>query len=152
MSKPQHIEQLVNKFLDGRTSNAEEQELYKWFSQTDVPREWAELKSMFIWYSKGMPENNLEANIPTSKYRPRIIRWAVGWSIAAAIAISLGIYLWSAPDSPQQTINIYEGSYIVRSGIRCDDITYIESDIEQLLAKADMIEQHADELLAWADM
>lgn len=152
MNNQRHIEQLIQKFLDGRTTNAEEQELYRWFSETDVPQEWAELKAMFAWYSAGMPESEIEESVPAATRRPRTMRWAIGWSIAAAIAVAVGISLWPTKESTPPEINIYEGSYIVNSGIRYDDIAYIEEDIEQLLAKADEIERHADELLAWAEM
>ena len=60
MKTREEIAILVEKFLDGRTSNQEEQMLYDWFSANDVSEEWQPLKEMFAWYADGMPEKREE--------------------------------------------------------------------------------------------
>ena len=156
MKTREEIAILVEKFLDGKTTNQEEQMLYDWFSANDVSEEWQPLKEMFAWYADGMPEEQIvlsEELQPqkrgVSLHLPRrVIRWiSVGVGIAAMVAVVLIATL-----RPHQSeFNIYEGSYIVEAGVRNDDIASIESEIEAMLLRAEAIENHANELLAWAD-
>lgn len=156
MKTREEIAILVEKFLDGKTTNQEEQMLYDWFSANDVSKEWQPLKEMFAWYADGMPEEQIELSEElqpqkrgVSLHRPRrVIRWiSVGVSIAAMVAVVLIATL-----RPRQSeFNIYEGSYIVEAGVRNDDIASIESEIEAMLKRAENYEQQANDLLAWAD-
>lgn len=161
MREHKHIYDLVEKFLDGRTSNAEERELYAWFQENEVPAEWQELKAMFRWYEAGMPDiNNTHSSqlteqptpdtqyTATSRPRRRVRIWFTGAALTAAASIAA--LLWLTPTTP--TIDIYEGSYIIEAGVMCDNSEYIRQDIEELLARAELIEQSADELIAWADI
>lgn len=166
MREHKQIYDLVEKFLEGRSSNAEERELYAWFRENEVPAEWQELKVMFEWYEAGMPEisdshNNTLTEQPapdtqhtsiaqptrTTRPRRRVRIWLTGASITAAASIAA--LLWLTPTPP--TIDIYEGSYIIEAGVMCDNSEYIRQDIEELLARADEIERHADSILALAD-
>ena len=160
MREHKHIYDLVEKFLEGRTSNAEERELYAWFRENEVPAEWQELKAMFEWYEAGMPEINnahsgqlseqptpVTQHTATSRPRRRVRMWLTGAAITAAASIAA--LLWFTPTPP--TIDIYEGSYIIEAGVMCDNSESIRQDIEELLMRADEIERHADSLLALAD-
>ena len=160
MREHKHIYDLVEKFLEGRTSNAEERELYAWFRENEVPAEWQELKAMFEWYEAGMPEINnahsgqlseqptpVTQHTATSRPRRRVRMWLTGAAITAAASIAA--LLWLTPTPP--TIDIYEGSYIIEAGVMSDNSESIRQDIEELLARADEIERHADSLLALAD-
>lgn len=160
MREHKHIYDLVEKFLDGRTSNAEERELYAWFRENEVPAEWQELRAMFEWYEAGMPEiNNAHSDqlseqptpdtqhTATSRPRRRVRMWLTGAAITAAASIAA--LLWLTPTTP--TIDIYEGSYIIEAGVMCDNSESIRQDIEELLMRADEIERHAENLLALAD-
>lgn len=149
MSKDRYIEALVEKFLDGRTTNAEEQELYAWFATADVPKEWTDLKAMFAWYREGMPEITSlveSAPKPKSRFSLSLRRGVMAISTAVAVAV-VAVLMW--PSSHK--VNIYEGSYIIESGDYCDNIEYIQEDIEALLQRADDIERRSDELLALAE-
>lgn len=149
MSKDRYIEALVEKFLDGRTTNAEEQELYAWFATADVPDEWTDLKAMFAWFSGGMPETTSlveSATQPKSRFSLSLRRGVMAISTAVAVAV-VAVLMW--PSSHK--VNIYEGSYIIESGDYCDNIEYIQEDIEALLQRADDIERRSDELLALAE-
>ena len=161
MREHKHIYDLVEKFLEGRTSNAEERELYTWFRENEVPAEWQELKAMFEWYEEGMPKiNNAHSDqlseLPThnaqhtntSHPRRGVRMWLTGAAITAEASIAA--LLWLTPTTP--TIDIYEGSYIIEAGVMCDNSESIRQDIEELLARAELIEQSADELIAWADI
>lgn len=157
MKSRDQIAVLVEKFLDGRTTNAEERELYAWFSSAEVPEEWSDLKEMFAWYEEGMPEQTQQ----TVKPRSRRSMWLALGSMAG-IAASVALIITLMPSDiddyvdvslpAHNQVNLYEGSYIVEQGVRSDDLAYIEGDIEELLERADNLEQRADELLAWADI
>lgn len=160
MREHKQIYDLVEKFLEGRTSNAEERELYAWFRENEVPAEWQELKAMFEWYEEGMPEINnahsgqlseqptpVTQHTATSRPRRRVRMWLTGASITAAASIAA--LLWLTPTTP--TIDIYEGSYIIEAGVMCDNSESIRQDIEELLMRADEIERHANSILALAD-
>ncbi|MBQ8775784.1 MAG: hypothetical protein IJZ50_08070 [Alistipes sp.] len=156
MKTREEIAILVEKFLAGKTTNQEEMMLYDWFSVNDVSKEWQPLKEMFAWYADGMPEEQIELSEELQPQKRgvslrsprRVIRWiSVGVGIAAMVAVVLIATL-----RPRQSeFNIYEGSYIVEAGVRNDDIASIESEIEAMLLRAEAIENHANELLAWAD-
>ena len=150
MTQKKHIEQLVEKFLDGRTTNAEERELYAWFRSNDVGEEWVELKA-------GMPEKRTEETLHMELKRPRPERrglWlAVGAVAGVAASVVIAITVWLTFDNGSSNdLSIYAGSYIVDGGVRYDNINDIEGDIEALLERAELIEQSADELIAWAQL
>ena len=151
MDKLHYIESLVDRFLEGRTTNAEERELYEWFATADVPDKWSDLKAMFAWYAEGMPDKAAPV-----KPKPRMTlrrRWrvAAAGAVAACAAIVIILLPHGNTEPQMRTYNIYEGSYIVEAGIRYDDIEVIEDDIEELFARAEAIELEANELIAWAD-
>lgn len=155
MTQKKHIEQLVEKFLDGRTTNAEERELYAWFRSNNVGEEWAELKAMFAWYEAGMPEQKAEETPHIELRAPRAERrglWlAVGAVAGVAASVVVALTVWLTFDKNQDNgLSIYAGSYIVEGGVRYDNIEDIEGDIEAMLERAERIEQSADELIAWA--
>ena len=75
--------------------------------------------------------------------------WLTSGAVGTGIAATVATLLWFTPARP--TFDIYEGSYIIEAGVRCDNSDYIRADIEALLERADNIEQKADMLLALAD-
>lgn len=148
MKHKDDIKQLVERFLEGRTTNAEEHELYEWFSTADVPEEWSNLKSMFEWYAAGMPADSDD----TSQHKSHKIgtRW-VGWVVGVAAMVAMVVLIFRDYDTKTE-IDIYEGSFIVAEGVRYDDTALIEQEIEAVLLRADALERKADTLLAWADL
>ena len=91
------------------------------------------------------------AHAPTPRHaspRRRTI-WLSEAAIGTGIAAAIAALLWLTPARP--AFDIYEGSYIIEAGVRCDNSDYIRADIEALLKRADNIEQRANMLLAMAD-
>ena len=93
------------------------------------------------------PRPTPQKNASTTLRRRTI--WLSGAAIGTGIAATVATLLWFTPARP--TFDIYEGSYIIEAGVRCDNSDYIRADIEALLERADNIEQKADMLLALAD-
>ena len=139
------IVDLVEKFLDGRTTNAEERELYAWFCTHDVPQDWEPLKDMFAWYEAGMPERAEHKSAePQSKVMP-LRRWLhIVGGCAAVLAIVLLVYSEQGSDGAR----VNDG----RSHVANNALVSLAEGDDDLLRRADLIEQEAYELLAWAAM
>ena len=106
----QEIAQLLNKFMAGETSVAEEEVLAQYFRTHDVDNEWAEYKEMFALFDNGKVDIEPEAEtskqlnsadsdkLPKQpravKEKPKIVtlRWLMA-GIAASIALLLVFYL-----------------------------------------------------------
>lgn len=139
------IQDLVEKFLDGRTTNIEERELYDWFRTHDVPEEWEHLKSMFAWYEAGMPEDSLEQEIVQKPLcaRPKIISLRHWLQVAGGCAAIIAtIFLFRA---------LVDDDEALEQGFSANNIAEVTDD-DDLMRRADLIEQQAYELLSWADM
>lgn len=79
-----HISQLIERFMEGQSTLAEEQELAQYFATHEVSDEWKPLKDMFAYFDAGMPieEPGASVKIPITKHR-----W--WWRAAAAAAVLL---------------------------------------------------------------
>lgn len=117
--------QWVGRFLDGNTTCAQEQEIYAYFQNDDIPAELEQYREMFAWYANGMRDE------PVNKksVRVSIIRYV---SIAASIAliVSIGFHYFKAYTYSQQEYAIYEGSYIIRDGEKITDIDKILPELK----------------------
>ena len=54
MTEIENIKKMVERFLDGETTTAEEQMLYDYFAADVVPKELRPYQEMFRWYAGGM--------------------------------------------------------------------------------------------------
>lgn len=79
-----HISQLIERFMEGQSTLAEEQELAQYFATHEVSDEWKPLQDMFAYFDAGMPikEPGASVKIPISKHH-----W--WWRAAAAAAVLL---------------------------------------------------------------
>lgn len=133
MDKIHKIEELIERFFEGMTSNEEEKELYKFFSSNEIPEHLKKYKPVFEYFEQGIvDETNKNEDIKTiqqqesPKNRKRLIYTVSG--IAASILIVLSGYYLFNKDSAE--FNPYEGSYIVRNGVRITDMNIIQSELE----------------------
>lgn len=83
-----HIATLLNRFLDGESTLAEEEQLAQYFATHSVDREWEPYKQMFAYFEAGMNEDDAPGTAT-----PAIIKvnWRKVMGIAASVAILLGI-------------------------------------------------------------
>ena len=143
-----NIEEYIHRFMEGETTNVEEQAIYRFFRTGDVPEHLKEYSAMFAWYEEGMPEEKL----PTPKDKPIWKRipleiWSMGIAAMLAIGIGLGIML-SFEDNTQEEWSCYEGSYVEVNGKRITDMETILPVILETLAEAERIEKGIEERLA----
>jgi hypothetical protein len=131
---------LIERFLNGETTLAEEQSLYDYFQGQEVDKEIKKYQEMFRWYANGMPEEVLEKKSKTGKTFVMRMKWAfIGIAASLLILIGVGVRNYQ---KLQEEYAIYEGSYIVRDGKKMTDIKEIlpelkatEQKVEQKVAK-----------------
>ena len=117
------IEDLLDRFFEGQTSNEEERVLYEFFARPDIPAHLERYREVFGYFESGIaldfsetPELRLPAKEISYKRK-------IGWAIAVCVAASLLLFLVNTVFMNQNaSFNPYEGSYIVRNGVVMTDI------------------------------
>ena len=141
----ENIEEYINRFLEGETTNEEERAIYRFFREEEVPYHLEEYAPMFAWYEEGMPEET-EASAEQKKRRHLPIEvWSIGIAAMIAVVIGIGIICWNEKDSVPSDWECYEGSYIEVSGKRITDVKQIMPTILETLSQAEHIERLAQE-------
>ena len=81
------IEKLIEIYLEGETSIAEENELKVYFSSSDVAQHLQQYQPLFSYFSKAKEEQfSREILLPTKKKNNLQM-----WSIAASVVVLLGV-------------------------------------------------------------
>ena len=145
-TKYNDIKLLIDKFFDGDTTLDEEQRLYDFFGNGQVPKELEEYRPMFVGFGAMLykPEEH------TSKTQKAILHplrrkliYALS-GIAASIILFVGIMAAIDFHEDQVLARTYAGSYIIVNGERIDDLSRIKPDIEHALSNARHIESHVE--------
>ena len=139
-----NIEEYIRRFMEGETTNAEEQAIYRFFRTEEVPEHLKPYTEMFTWYEEGMPEEELSKSKtqPLWKRIPLEI-WSTGIAAMLVVGIGLGIVL-SFGDNQHEDWSCYEGSYVEVDGKRITDIETILPIILETLKGAEEIEQRTE--------
>ena len=139
-----NIEEYIRRFMEGETTNAEEQAIYRFFRAEEVPEHLKPYTEMFTWYEEGMPEEELSKpkTQPLWKRIPLEI-WSTGIAAMLVVGIGLGIVL-SFGDNQHEDWSCYEGSYVEVDGKRITDIETILPIILETLKGAEEIEQRTE--------
>ena len=134
-----NIEEYIDRFMEGETTNDEERAIYRFFREEKVPVHLQEYAPMFAWYEGGMQE---ETVITKKRFHLPIEVWSIG--IAATITIVLGfgvlMYEGGKENMPEEWV-CYEGSYMEVNGKRITDVELIMPAILETLSKAEYIER-----------
>lgn len=137
------IEELLERFFEGRTSNEEERALYDFFARADLPPGLESYKELFGYFEKGiavefreMPELTLPSE--TSSPNKRKIGWAVVLVVAASILALLVNTFLSSREDP---FNPYEGSFIVHNGQHITDPERIQREIGRMEVRQERMER-----------
>jgi len=140
----QNVKEWVEQFLDGRTTNAEEQELYQFFSKNDIPEEMKKYKEMFQWYREGM---RTPLPTKTQKQSKRLFPILLRISIAAIVILVCGISLRLYIPKESSKYSCYEGSYIIRNGEKITDLPTIMPILQKTMKEADEKEAYAENVI-----
>lgn len=138
---PKNIEEYIDRFLEGETTNEEEHAIYCFFREEKIPVHLQEYAPMFAWYEGGMKEDSITP-------KKRFLLSVKTWSIAAMIAIVLGfgsLMLLEEEDNLLNEWECYEGSYMEVNGKRITDVKQIMPEILETLSRAECIERMAQE-------
>jgi hypothetical protein len=127
---------LVYKYFDCLTSLEEEQELARYFAQTeDIPEEYQAVKMMlgaFDTLSHETPNREVKVNVKTKRRNTFTlnIKWMAG--IAAAVAILVGVAITLAPNSRNIEVSTETApAYICYvNGVKVEDdkVAYAEAN------------------------
>lgn len=127
-----YIEDLLERFFEGETSNAEERELYAFFTRPDLPEHFLPYKPMFEYFETGMTDE-VNGDIPIFKPSmkvPFIKKWL--WiAITVAASSLLFLFMNRGDGAREDDFNPYAGSYIIRNGVK----TEIPEDMARELDK-----------------
>jgi hypothetical protein len=83
----EHIQNLMDRFFEGETSNAEEKELYLFFTQKDLPKQFEPYRKMFGFFESGMADETTKPEVSEKKRKVVSFR-KIAWT-ALAVAASL---------------------------------------------------------------
>ena len=127
----EQINNLVERFLDGETTLAEEKQLYDYFSQNENVDESLLPYAEYFRDLAVLPSPQKEEK---PRKRPRwTIRWTQ-WAVgaAAAVLISLGgMWIYTLQEE-RHLAQLYGGSYMIVDGKRYDNLREIKDDIRPL--------------------
>lgn len=144
--RQKHIEQLLERFFDGQTSNAEEQELYSFFNSPAVPEALKPYQPVFGYFETGIKEelNEKDTNGKHFLRKLSLKKWL--WIGACAAASILFFLVYSYHTDRPDTFNPYEGSYIVRNGIRITDMEQIMPELESTVRETERSQRRAQQI------
>lgn len=120
MMKEKEIQQQIERFLEGETSNAEEQTLYEYFNCQEVASSLTPYREMFLWFAAGMPENKCH-HFPVKRI--------LGIAASLLLLFGIGFGMWQY-QKQQEEYALYEGSYIIRNGKKFTDIKQILPELK----------------------
>ena len=142
-----NIEDYIRRFMEGETTNAEEQAIYRFFRSGDVPEHLQVYAPMFAWYEEGMPDGMKNTSVMSKKitFWKSISSgvWSMGIAAMLVIGIGLGILFGWDGDADDEW-SCYEGSYVEINGKRITDIKEIMPIILETLAEAERMEKEME--------
>lgn len=147
-----YMEDLLERFFDGETSNEEEKQLYHYFAQPDIPEHLRHYKPVFNYFEKRL-EGELKGR--TEPFRPVVQTGRKPGSywitVMVGVVASILILLMVRPLFPgdDDKFNPYEGSYIIRNGERITDINIIKPELEATLQKVLQQEERMNRMLMY---
>lgn len=104
MKKEEYIKQLLDKYLDGETSSAEERALRGYFTNkdNDIPEEWMPYRALFTYIAEERADEGETAETIDINVNKAVKAHRRGWIYAAATAaaaILIAVVMISLPRS-----------------------------------------------------
>jgi hypothetical protein len=127
------IEELIERFFEGHTSNEEEQELYIFFSGDNIPEQLLSYCPIFAYFETGIKNEACNLKIINRKkkqlsWNKKIRIWA---SVAASVLVLLSFGTYYFVQTKEN--KLYEGSYIIRNGVKITDPKIVVPEIKKTL-------------------
>lgn len=130
-SKSARLAHLVDLFMDGSTTVAQERELFDAFAPgRKVPRRLESYRPMMQWYASLASADGVTAAVS----RRRLPRVAVWVSSAAAVAMmaTVAVSYMSRSASLPDDYALYQGSYVIRNGHKITDLAQILPEVRRV--------------------
>ncbi len=143
-----HIENLIERFFEGETSNKEENELYSFFSQNDIPEHLKSFIPVFQFFETKIEEEfktTQNSVLMPQKAKSSIKPWSIWIGIAASILVMVTIF--SKITRNDHSFDPYEESYIIRNGKVITDMKIIRPELEATLANVYEEQENINKLL-----
>lgn len=128
----QTAEALMDKFLSGETTIAQEDELYRYFASGEVAPVLLQYREMMEWYV------SLSRTKRAPKRRNLPHRWR-GWAAAAAVIVAVGAMILSPARHIDEEYLAYSGSYVIIDGKKYTDLERIMPQVKEGERLADSI-------------
>ena len=144
--RKERIQGLLNRFFEGQTSGKEERELYLFFRRDNLPEEFASYRPVIRYFESGLADEldsalSSQPSRTISSKRKRIV-WS---SIAASLLLVLFASLYYL--NSQETSDPFEGSYIIRNGVRITDLKRIRPELEATIQNVFLQQQETEQFI-----
>lgn len=126
------LTQLLELFMAGETTNAQELELTERFRQGPVPPALEQYRPMLMWLDQGMPQVKMPVDKP-HRFSRRLIMTCVGAAASLALIVTVAVSLMSRRSgtlNPEDYVT-YAGSYVIRDGEKITDLDLIMPELER---------------------
>ncbi len=145
-NKYEQIEKLLERFFEGETSNQEEQELYSFFSGSDIPDHLKSYIPVLEYLETGIKEEiqPVEKKIVKENKTVRL-SWKIWIGVAATLLLIVSIGIRFFPDN--KPVDPYEGSYIIRNGEKITDLDKIRPELEATVSSVQEQQKKINKLL-----
>ena len=169
-NKYKYIETLLERFFEGQTSNVEEQKLFEFFAGYDVPEHLLRYKKVFAYFDIGLSSEirmaetaeedineafdkndtffaeDLENELRDVKAPVRNLQYGK-WILWVGVAASLLVLILLNPFGiGTEPFDPFEGSYIVRNGVRITDPKTIRPELEAIIQEVLQQQEAAESL------
>ncbi|GAB6976699.1 hypothetical protein [Prevotella falsenii] len=135
------IKLLIDKFLDGETTLAEERKLYTYFRSEKVSSEYLHYRDMFLDLAAVQQLSEHSGEPPKQPVRTSTVMLRRIIGIAASLLLLLGVFLFYGQYQDRQLAKKYAGSYTIVDGVRNDNLHEIKGKLKETFAEADQIEK-----------
>ncbi|RZJ67827.1 MAG: hypothetical protein EOO50_04420 [Flavobacterium sp.] len=101
------IESLLEKYFEGETTIAQENELKDYFSSQDVAQHLEQYRPMFGYFVKAR-EQQFEQTLPLQPRKRNVVKWL---SVAASVVVLLGVGTFaynSMQTAPKEDLGTYD--------------------------------------------
>ncbi|GAB6119018.1 hypothetical protein [Dysgonomonas termitidis] len=142
-NKDIHIKRLLKKFFDGETTSGEEDELYCYFDQSNIPEEFKKYKPVFSYFCNDISKK-LNTDLSGSKdwkqkkSGNKLLLYITG--IAATILLLIVVNPLLKNETP------YKGSYMVVNGVKTYSIDNPEEIEREILNEIYQREKELDNI------
>ncbi len=147
-SNIKELRSLIDRFMEAKTTVAEERRLAEYFSSADtVADDLKEFAPMFSWYASIGHRSDVVEDSPSRcevvVLRQTLLRW-----VAAAAVITLlftaGYFLRDY--GYERKYEAYKGSYIVRNGEKITNLSVVGPEAERIERDFDERLRHTEEM------